>query len=206
MAPLVTGLAPAATAPVSARPTGTHRAPAASDVSAPAGSLVASPASAATAGQALLLNFNGTSSRDSEVTNFNAKFEPPDQGLCAGNGFVLEPVNSAYNIYRADGKRLRGPFNVNDLFNEGAAEFTSDPRCFFDAPTHTWFAAILFINSDSTLSRSTWRSTRPAIRRVRGPGTRSIRATTAGSGSRHTRAARAWAISHCSASTRPTSI
>jgi hypothetical protein len=105
------------------------------------------------ADSALLRSFDGVSSRDSEVTNFNAKFEPPDQGLCAGNGFVLEPVNSAYRIYRSTGRSIRGPFNVNDLFNEGAAEFTSDPRCYFDAPTHTWFAVILFINSDATLSR-----------------------------------------------------
>jgi len=42
-----------------------------------------------------LSNFNGTSSRDSQFTNYNLEFEPPDQGLCANNGFVLEPVNSA---------------------------------------------------------------------------------------------------------------
>ena len=98
----------------------------------------------------LLHNFNGVSSRDSEVTNFNAQFEPPDQGLCAGNGFVLEPVNSAYSIYTSAGKLLRGPFNVNDLFDEGAAEFTSDPRCYYDASTDTWFATVLYLNSTFT--------------------------------------------------------
>lgn len=51
----------------------------------------------------LLTSFNGVSSLDSEVTNFGARFEPPDQGLCVGNGFVVEPVNSAYTIYRTDG-------------------------------------------------------------------------------------------------------
>src|SRR4029077_2656613 len=51
----------------------------------------------------LLANFNGVSSLDSELTNFGAKFEPPDQGLCEGNGFVLEPVNSAYTIYHTNG-------------------------------------------------------------------------------------------------------
>jgi hypothetical protein len=95
-------------------------------------------------------NFNGVSSRDSEVTNFNQRFEPPDQGLCAGNGFVLEPVNSAYSIYTPSGRLVRGPFNVNDLFDEGAAEFTSDPRCYYDPSTNTWFATILFLNSTFT--------------------------------------------------------
>ena len=92
------------------------------------------------------------SSRDSQFTNFEQTFEPPDQGLCEGNGFVLEPVNSAYRIYRTTGKSLRGPFNINDLFNVGGKEFTSDPRCWFDPSTQTWFATILFINDSSTAS------------------------------------------------------
>ena len=93
----------------------------------------------------LLKHFNGVSSLDSQITNFGAKFEPPDQGLCEGNGFVLEPVNSAYTIYRTNGKAIAGPFNVNDLFHRGGLEFTSDPRCYYDGTTNTWFAIILFI-------------------------------------------------------------
>ena len=112
----------------------------------------ASAAAAATATRPALVNFNGVSSRDSQVTNFEQTFEPPDQGLCEGNGFVLEPVNSAYRIYRTTGKSLRGPFNINDLFNVGGKEFTSDPRCWFDPRTQTWFATILFINDSSTAS------------------------------------------------------
>ena len=95
---------------------------------APASAAVA----AATATSSARVNFNGVSSRDSQFTNFEQAFEPPDQGLCEGNGFVLEPVNSAYRIYRTSGKSLRGPFNINDLFNVGGKEFTSDPRCWFD--------------------------------------------------------------------------
>ena len=98
-------------------------------------------------------NFNGTSSLDSAKTNFGAEFEPPDQGLCVGNGFVVEPVNSAYNIYRTNGTKIAGPFNVNRLFNDGFKQFTSDPRCYFDKSTNTWFATILFINSKNTIGR-----------------------------------------------------
>ncbi len=79
--------------------------------------------------------------------NFGAEFEPPDQGLCVGNGFVVEPVNSAYSIYRTNGHRVAGPFNVNVLFNEGLTEFTSDPRCYYEPATHTWYAVILFIST-----------------------------------------------------------
>lgn len=102
----------------------------------------------------LLRNFNGVSSRDSAVTNFGAEFEPPDQGLCVGNGFVVEPVNSAFTIYHQNGSVASGPFNVNVLFSEGLKKFTSDPRCYFDITTHTWFAVILFINDASTTART----------------------------------------------------
>jgi hypothetical protein len=98
----------------------------------------------------LLHNFNGVSSRDSAVTNFGAEFEPPDQGLCVGNGFVLEAVNSAYTIYRPNGAVVAGPFNVNVLFHEGLKQFTSDPRCYYDKSTNTWFAIIVFLNSTNT--------------------------------------------------------
>ena len=106
---------------------------------------------AATATASALSNFNGTSSRDSEFTNYNLEFEPPDQGLCEANGFVLEPVNSAYRIFLTNGKSVRGPFNINDLYNVGGKEFTSDPRCWYDPATTTWFSAILFINDTGTV-------------------------------------------------------
>ena len=114
---------------------------------------VASSQTGTTNNGALLQNFNGTSSLDSAKTNFGAEFEPPDQGLCVGNGFVVEPVNSAYNIYSTNGTKIAGPFNVNRLFNDGFKQFTSDPRCYFDKSTNTWFAVILFLNSKFTVGR-----------------------------------------------------
>jgi hypothetical protein len=100
----------------------------------------------------LLANFDGVSSRDSEVTNFGQEFEPPDQGLCVGNGYVVEMVNSAYTVYRPNGTIVTGPFNINGPFDEGLIEFTTDPRCHYDAATDTWFATIEFISADSTRS------------------------------------------------------
>ncbi|HEX4713537.1 MAG TPA: hypothetical protein VH164_01275, partial [Ktedonobacteraceae bacterium] len=98
----------------------------------------------------ILQNFNGVSSLDSEVTNFGADFEPPDQGLCVGNGFVIDAVNSAFTIYQTNGSVVLGPLNVNVLFDEGLTQFTSDPRCYFDKSTHTWVAIILFIGTDAS--------------------------------------------------------
>jgi hypothetical protein len=152
-APLVHPKAQASTPAVTARSKGARlRVPSGAARAAQPAPPAAGAATSASTGT-LLHDFNGVSSRDSEVTNFNATFEPPDQGLCAGNGFVLEPVNSAYAIYRPNGDVVRGPFNVNDLFNEGAAEFTSDPRCYFDPSTRRWFATILFLNATSTEGR-----------------------------------------------------
>jgi hypothetical protein len=110
---------------------------------------VSAPAVAAattSVSSSLLENFNGTSSNDSRRTNFNQQFEPPDQGLCVGNGYVLEPVNSAFRIFKTDGHSLIGPTNVNDLFDQGSTQFTSDPRCYYDPTTNTWFATILFLS------------------------------------------------------------
>jgi hypothetical protein len=131
--------------PARIRPRGARRLPSrhfSAQASAPA---MAAPA-AVTTTAAPLVNFNGVSSRDSQFTNYELTFEPPDQGLCEGNGFVLEAVNSAYRIYKKSGTSLRGPFNVNDLFNVGGQEFTSDPRCWYDSTTQTWFATVLFIS------------------------------------------------------------
>lgn len=111
-------------------------------------------AASALAPSAPLANFNGVSSRDSAVTNFGLEFEPPDQGLCEGNGFVVEPVNSAFTVYHTDGSVVSGPLNVNVLYSEGNKQFTSDPRCYFDATTHTWFAIILFINKHGTAAHT----------------------------------------------------
>lgn len=149
--PGVTAAKTAGPAAVSTRSHGVRR------VAPAAGAALAAPSAAssttAAAASSLLTAFNGTSSKDSEFTNFNARFEPPDQGLCAGAGFVLEPVNSAYRIFTTSGRTVRGPFNVNELFNEGGKEFTSDPRCWYDPTDHAWYATILFLNDTFTAGR-----------------------------------------------------
>ncbi len=143
---------PATSAPARAFPRGARRLPSGRFSATETMPRSPAPAGAATATSSPLVNFNGVSSRDSQFTNYNLMFEPPDQGLCQGNGFVLEAVNSAYRIYGTGGKSQRGPFNINDLFNVGGKEFTSDPRCWFDPTTQTWFATILFLSDASTRS------------------------------------------------------
>jgi hypothetical protein len=143
-------LAPALSAPVRSR--GARRVRGGARRAAATGAGTAGAARALAGTSPLLANFNGTSSRDSEETNFGLEFEPPDQGLCAGNGYVVEMVNSAYTVFDTHGKVLAGPFNVNGPFNEGLTEFTSDPRCQYEAKTHTWYATILQLNRTFTAS------------------------------------------------------
>jgi hypothetical protein len=142
--PALTALGP----PISRGARRLPRSNAAVNRNAPAGpSASGESLSSPSAASALTDNFNGVSSRDSELTNFGQEFEPPDQGLCEGNGFVVEMVNSAYKVYKPNGVVVTGPFNINGPFDEGLTEFTSDPRCTYDAATNTWFASILFINA-----------------------------------------------------------
>src|SRR5487761_1387300 len=143
------GPAGGAAGPVRAFPRGARRLPSGRFSPRETVPVATAPATAATVTRPVS-NFNGVSSRDSQFTNYNLKFEPPDQGLCKGNGFVLEAGNSAYSVYKTTGKTVRGPFNINDLFNVGGKEFTSDPRCWWDPATQTWFATILFLNDTFT--------------------------------------------------------
>ncbi len=76
--------------------------------------------------------------------------EPPDEGLAAGNGYVVNFVNVTGWIQNTSGKPLVKPFYLNPFFHETAAAFTSDPRVFYDASTRRWFATIVEIVFSST--------------------------------------------------------
>ena len=100
----------------------------------------------------VLHNFNGVSSVDSaNVNGFDV--EPPDQGLCVGNGYVVEPVNLALTIYHRNGTVIAGPWISRDFFGEPPAFIGSDVniqgdvRCYFDPTTNTFFATQLFLTT-----------------------------------------------------------
>jgi hypothetical protein len=65
--------------------------------------------------------------------------EPPDQGLCAGGGYVVEFINNALAIYDKNGAQLLAPVASSQVFGQPATDFFSDPRCYYDAPTKRWF-------------------------------------------------------------------
>jgi len=110
-------------------------------------------------GTGLLRSFNGINHRDQRLANGGNQFslEPPDQGLCVGNGFILETVNDALAVYNANGNILKAVTALNAFYNYPPAinrttgvrgPFITDPSCYFDKPTQRWFHIVLTIEVD----------------------------------------------------------
>ena len=90
--------------------------------------------------------FNGLNSANDPPVNGGFVFEPPDQGLAVGNGFIVEGVNSAMAVYDKSGNLLKGPTGANTFFKVDQFQFLSDPKCYFDQPTHRFFCTIFQID------------------------------------------------------------
>ena len=111
----------------------------------------------------LLGGFDGLNFHDQRYANGGNQFsvEPPDQGLCAGNGFVMESVNDVLAIYDKAGNKLVGPVDLNTFYGYPAAINRStgaygpsitDPSCYYDAGTQRWFQVVLTLDRVGTLS------------------------------------------------------
>ena len=102
--------------------------------------------------------FDGVDHRDQRLAgtgkyaNTQFSLEPPDQGLCVGNGFVVETVNTAFAVYDSNGNLLAGPVAANQFFGLAPevirtvplfGDFTSDPRCIYDWTTDRFLITIL---------------------------------------------------------------
>jgi hypothetical protein len=96
--------------------------------------------------------------------------EPPDQGLCAGNGYVFEAVNDAINVYDESGQsvlppdtnvapvpHVNGTVTLNEFYHYPPAinraggnvrgPSLTDPTCYFDQPTQRWFLVVLTLDT-----------------------------------------------------------
>jgi hypothetical protein len=95
--------------------------------------------------------------------------EPPDQGLCAGNGHVVEVINDVLNVFNTLGQSVLPdntatnivggfPRNVNHAVDLNSfygyapainrttgvrGQFVTDPSCIYDAATQRWFMVVL---------------------------------------------------------------
>jgi hypothetical protein len=100
------------------------------------------------------IGFDGLNNIDQRTANNGNQFslEPPDQGLCAGKGFVVEAVNDVIKVYDNVGNPLTGAEDLNSFFGLAAqydrtngifGPFLSDPKCMYDQQSQRWFVSIL---------------------------------------------------------------
>lgn len=107
----------------------------------------------------VLTSFDGVNFFNQRFANHGNQFSvvPPDQALCAGNGFVLESVNDVLNINGSDGTSLLGVTDLNTFYgypaaiNRGVSPLKfgpsiTDPTCHFDPDTQRWFHVVLTLD------------------------------------------------------------
>jgi hypothetical protein len=110
----------------------------------------------------LLGSFDGLNHRAQRTANGGNQFsvEPPDQGLCAGNGSVMETVNDVLRVYSTNGTPQTGVIDLNSFYHYSAqfnrttrkqGPFVTDPSCYYDADTQRWFHVVLTleVNEDT---------------------------------------------------------
>ena len=99
--------------------------------------------------------------------------EPPDQGLCVGNGFVVEAINDVFNVYNTSGQSVLPnntatnivsglPRNVDHAVDLNSflgyapaidratgvrAQFVTDPSCLYDTATQRFFLVALTLET-----------------------------------------------------------
>ena len=104
--------------------------------------------------------FNGLSHVDSRTASNGNQFslEPPDQGLCVGNGFEIETINDVLAVYNGSGKIVAGPIALNAFLGYAPAidrttitfgPDVTDPRCYYDADTQRWYHTDLTLEQRS---------------------------------------------------------
>lgn len=107
----------------------------------------------------LFVSFEGLNHRDQRLANNGNQFsiEPPDQGLCVANGFVMETINDVIQVYDTSGNPLTGVISQNEFYGYPPAfdrttgefgPFMADPSCYFDIDTQRWFHVILTLEVD----------------------------------------------------------
>ncbi len=101
----------------------------------------------------LALSVNGLNHRDQRLANGGNQWslEPPDQGLCVGNGYTVETVNSVIRVWDTNGNALTGVQDLNTFFGYPAAINRStgvvgpdviDPQCYYDPDNNRFIVDI----------------------------------------------------------------
>jgi hypothetical protein len=103
--------------------------------------------------------------------------EPPDQGMCVGNNYVVEAVNDVFNVYSAATgasvlpdntatnivsgfpRNVNHAIDLNSFYGYAPAinrstgvrgPFVTDPSCLYDAQTQRFFVVVLTLEVNPT--------------------------------------------------------
>ena len=88
-------------------------------------------------------------------TNPNGDIEPPDQGLCAGNGEVVETNNiGEILVFNTALKRQAAPISLDNIMGLGSRAWSSggDPSCEYDSSNggHWFFTEIVSASPEAS--------------------------------------------------------
>ena len=109
----------------------------------------------------LIWSASGLNHREQRLANGGNQWslEPPDQGLCVGNGYVVETVNSVLRVYDSStGAALTGVQDLNTFFGYPAAFDRStgvvgpnviDPQCYYDPDNNRFVVDITTLAVDA---------------------------------------------------------
>ena len=109
-------------------------------------------------------HFEGLNLFNQRFANGGNQFsvEPPDQALCAGNGFIFEAVNDVARVYHTDGTPATGVVDLNTFYGYPPAIIRTgpnagqrgpsitDPVCLFDQTTQRFFVVVLTLDHVGT--------------------------------------------------------
>ena len=117
-------------------------------------------------------HFQGLNFHDQRFANNGNQFsvEPPDQGLCAGNGFIVEALNDVVQVYDTSGTPLLNggqAVDLNTFYGYAPAIVRSgpntgqrgpsitDPSCLYDAQTNRFYLVVLTLDHVGTTAALT---------------------------------------------------
>ena len=127
---------------------------------APGGGTPTSSGKRAKSNPQVQLAFEGLNHRDSRLADDGNAFsgEPADQGVCAGNGYILETVNSALRVFDArTGAPVSQTLSLNEFYGFEPAiirpdgpfgPFTFDISCHYDPASNRWFHLAVDLDQD----------------------------------------------------------
>src|SRR5260370_4535526 len=122
------------------------------------------PGNSIAGGTGTAVAWNGISDFDQRhagngaYANTQFSLEPPDQGLCGGNGKVVETVNNAVSVYDTSGHALTAVIALSQFFGLNPevvrpagpfGPFISDPKCYYDVAKNRFFLTELELEVDS---------------------------------------------------------